>query len=127
VRRRPIRETSNHQADLMRLWNWLRERFSAQGKMVARYQRGLSSARRHAHSDAIADYDAVIVAPASPPDLVSMARYNRALVNAATGNVELAEHELRAVIALGETPINVRTAARHKLARMSHSVLPRRR
>jgi hypothetical protein len=110
----------------MRLWNWLSERFSARGKILARYKHGLSRARHHDHPGAIADYDAVIANKAASPDLISMARYNRALVNAAVGNQELAEHELRAVIAFGETPINVRTAARHKLARMNHPVPPRR-
>lgn len=110
----------------MQLWNWLCERYSPRGKIFARYKHGLSCARRHDHTGAIADYDAVIAATAAGADLISMARYNRALVNAAAGNQQLAEHELQAVIALRETPINVRTAARQKLARMNHPAAPRR-
>jgi hypothetical protein len=75
---------------------------------------------------AIAEYDAVIAAPAATADLVLMARYNRALVNAASGNRQLAEEELQEVVALGETPINIRTAARQKLARMQHPTPPKR-
>lgn len=121
-----IRNNFTPKADRMQLWNWLRERFSARGKVFAQYKHGLRRAREHDHPGAIADYDAVIAAPAATADLVLMARYNRALVHAAAGNQQLAEHELRAVVALEATPINVRTAARQKLARMQHPTPPKR-
>lgn len=103
----------------MKLWSWLQERFTAQGQTVARYKSGMRRARRHDHSGAIADYDEVIGMVHATAELKSMARYNRALVHAAAGDAKLATSELTAVIAQAETPINVRTAARQKLVRLS--------
>lgn len=99
---------------LERLKDW----FSGRGKALSRYRRGMERAKRHDHAGAIDDYTATINMPQVPQDVKAMALFNRALILASDGDNPLARNDLNQVLAMAETPADVRTEARRKLVRM---------
>ncbi len=77
----------------------------------------MSRARRRNHAGAIADYTATIGMPDVPSDVVVMSLYNRALVHIAAGDKPKGVDDLNAVLAMDESPVNIKTMAREKMAR----------
>jgi hypothetical protein len=82
------------------------------------YKRGMRKAHHHDHPGAILDYTSAIQMPDIPSDLKAMALFNRAMVYAASNEESKAISDLRMLIAMRETPSEVRTEAKRKLARM---------
>ena len=78
----------------------------------------MERAKRQDHAGAIDDYTATINMPHVPPDVKAMALFNRALMLSADGDNPLARDDLNVVLAMAETPTEVRTEARRKLVRM---------
>jgi len=70
------------------------------------------------HHGAIADYSAAINIPKGPPDLVAMARYNRALIYDDDGDHLKAIDELEAVLGMPAIPSRIKKEANMKLERM---------
>jgi len=99
---------------LERLKDW----FSGRGKALSQYRRGLERAKRQDHVGAIDDYTAAINMPGVPQDVKAMALFNRALILSSDGDDPQARNDLKLVLALAETPPEVRTEARRKLVRM---------
>ena len=96
----------------------LKEWYSGRGKALSRYRRGMERAKLQDHAGAIDDYTAAINMPQVPPDVKAMALFNRALILASDGDNPLARNDLNRVLAMAETPADVRTEARRKLVRM---------
>ena len=78
----------------------------------------MERAKRQDHTGAIGDYTATINLLHVPPDVKAMALFNRALMLSADGDNPLARDDLKVVLAMAETPTEVRTEARRKLVRM---------
>jgi hypothetical protein len=78
----------------------------------------MARARKRNHQGALDDYSVTIGMPDVPTDLKAMALYNRSLVHVAVGNEATGELDLDAIIAMEGAPVNVRTMARQKLARI---------
>ncbi len=102
----------------MNVINWLTTRFSLRGKSLALYKRGMTKAAKQDHQGAIDDYTAAIAMPGIPTDVIAMVLYNRALVYVSSGDNCKGTDDLEAVLAMSEPLINIKTMARHKLARM---------
>lgn len=100
----------------MKLLDWLG--ISQRGKALARYKRGMARANKRDHQGAIDDYTATIGMPETPPDVVAMVLYNRALVYVTMGDNVKGADDLEAVLAMNEALANVKTMAKQKLARM---------
>jgi hypothetical protein len=96
---------------------WIVDRFSARGKALSRYKRGMSRARRRNLAGAIEDYTTTIGMPHVPSDVVAMSLYNRALVHIAAGDDAMGINDLNAVLAMEDSPGNIKTMARQKMAR----------
>lgn len=96
----------------MNIFEWLRNRFSGRGKALSWYRRGMERAKRQDHVGAIDDYTATINMPHVPPDVKAMALFNRALMLFSEGDSPLARDDLNMVLAMAETPPEVRTEAR---------------
>jgi lipoprotein NlpI len=78
----------------------------------------MERAKRQDHAGAIDDYTATINMPQVPQDVKAMALFNRALILSSDGDNPLARNDLNQVLAMVETPPDVRTEARRKLVRM---------
>jgi hypothetical protein len=102
----------------MQILERLKEWYSGRGKALSRYRRGMERAKRQDHAGAIDDYTATINMPQVPPDVKAMALFNRALILASDGDNPQAKTDLNRVLAMAETPADVRTEARRKLVRM---------
>ena len=92
--------------------------FSSRGKAMAAYKEGMKKAKLRDWPGAIDRYTSVMEMANAPPDLKAMAQFNRALAYNSERDFDNAKRDLDAVIAVKETPPNVRTAAEEKLARM---------
>ena len=101
----------------MRVISWLSGHFSHHGKAMARYKRGMRKANLHDYRGAIADYNETVAMLSSPSDLKAMVLYNRALAFAAIGDGQ-ALTDLAAVLAMEAAPVNIRTMAKQKLAKL---------
>ena len=73
---------------------------------------------RFRNRGAIDYYTMAIVMPGTPGEVIAMVLYNRALVHVAIGDDQRCVDDLVAVLAIDEVPVNVRTMARQKLAKM---------
>jgi hypothetical protein len=102
----------------MNVLNWLRNWHSGRGKALSRYRQGMERAKRQDHAGAIDDYTATINMPHVPLDVKAMALFNRALILSSDGDNPLARDDLNTVLAMAETPPEVRIEARRKLVRM---------
>lgn len=102
----------------MNVRNWLANCFSGRGKATGLYKRGMRKAKKHDHQGAIEDYTELIGMPGTPPDLMAMVLYNRALVYVASGDDRKGADDLGAVLGMNETLVNVKTMARRQLARI---------
>jgi hypothetical protein len=102
----------------MNVLNWLTGHFSNRGKALSLYRRGMARAKKRDHQGAIADYTTTIGLPDTPADVKAMVLYNRALVHMAIGNDRHGSDDLDAVVAMDEAPVNVKTMARQKLAKL---------
>jgi hypothetical protein len=102
----------------MQILERLKEWYSGRGKALSRYRRGMERAKQQDHAGAIDDYTAAINMPQVPPDVKAMALFNRALILASDGDNPQARTDLNRVLAMAETPADVRTEARRKLVRM---------
>jgi hypothetical protein len=80
------------------------------------YKRGLKKAKRRDHQGAIADYTSMIGMRVMPPDVLAMVLYHRAVGFLAIGDAGKGKDDLNAVLAMGESLVNVKTMARQKLA-----------
>jgi hypothetical protein len=98
--------------------SWFSDLFSQRGKTNALYQRGMKKAHAQDLPGAIADYTAVIDNPASPGDLKAMSLFNRALVYSLQKHYDEANADLERVLAMPETPANLKDAARQKVERI---------
>ena len=78
----------------------------------------MAKAKKHNHQGAIDDYTISIGMPETPVDVKAMALFNRALVHVAAGDDRKGVDDLDAVLAMEEALVNVKTMARHKLAKM---------
>jgi hypothetical protein len=101
----------------MNMFGWLTSHFSARGKALAMYRRGMAKANKRDHRGAIEDYTAALKMSA-PPDVVAMVRYNRGLVYVAAGDQHQGAEDLEAVLAMEEPLTQIKAMAKQKLARM---------
>ena len=102
----------------MKVFQWLKDRFSRRVTAISLYKRGMVRARKHDHVGAIDDYTASIGMPETPADLKAMVLFNRGLARVAAGDEPKGMADLNVVLAMDEAPTNVKTMARQKLARM---------
>jgi hypothetical protein len=102
----------------MNVFNWFTTCFSNRAKAMFLYKRGMVKAKKRDHQGAIHDYSTTLGIPGTPPDLMAMVLYNRALVYVAAGDDRKGAEDLDAVLAMNEPLVNVKTLARQKLARM---------
>jgi len=100
----------------MNVFGWIASCFSKGGTALWRYKRGLAKAKRRDHQGAIADYTSTIGMRGMSPDVLAMVLYHRALEFLAIGDDQKGEADLRAVLAMRESLVNVKTMARQKLA-----------
>ena len=105
----------------MTFFKWLTRRWSVRGVDLAFYKRGMTRANNHDRQGAMDDYTSAIDLHDAPADVRAMARYNRALLYAAVGDVVNATKDLNAVLASNATLTRIKSAARQKLDRMQHS------
>lgn len=97
---------------------WWIGRFSNRGKSLSLYKRGIARAKKRDHLGAINDYTTAIEMPETPLDVIAMALLNRALVLVASGEERRGVDDLGALLAMDMAPVNVKTVARIKLARI---------
>jgi hypothetical protein len=97
---------------------WFSGLFSQRGKANSLYHRGMKKAHAQDLEGAIADYSAVIDAKDAPPDLKSMSLFNRALVYSIQKKYDEANADLEGVLAIPQTPANLKDAARQKIERI---------
>jgi hypothetical protein len=97
-----------------RLQGW----FSSRTKALSFYKRGMARAKKRDHIGAIDDYTTAIELPASPLDVIAMALFNRALVFVASGQERRGIDDLGVLLAMDLAPVNVKTVAWIKLARI---------
>ena len=102
----------------MSLSTWFSGLFSQRGKANSLYQRGMKKAHAQDLEGAIADYSAVIDDKASPADLKSMSLFNRALAYSIQKKYDEANADLERVLAIPQTPPNLKDAAKQKLERI---------
>ncbi|UUO08313.1 hypothetical protein M4951_08355 [Blastopirellula sp. J2-11] len=102
----------------MNLILWMTSWFSARGKAISLYRRGMAKAKLRDYPAAVDFYSQTIALTATPADVRGMALYNRALVYSALGDGAKATDDLNQVLAVAETPANIKTEAKRKLARM---------
>jgi hypothetical protein len=102
----------------MNIFDWISSRLSQRGMASWLYKRGLAKAKKRDHQGAIADYTSTIGMRVMPPDVLAMVLYHRALVFLAIGDDRKGRDDLSAVLAMGESLVNVKTMARQKLAVM---------
>jgi hypothetical protein len=101
---------------------WLFDGLLNRESALSLYKQGMAKAKKHDHLGAIDDYTKSIDAPNTPDDVIAMVLYNRALVYAATGEDRKGVNDLDAVLAMNDAPVNVKTMARQKLARIESRV-----
>lgn len=92
--------------------------FSARGKAMTLYKRGMQKADRRDFEGAIDDYTTVIETRHAPGDVRAMALLNRALVYSRSHETVKAEKDLAAVLAMPEATSQVKSAAHEKVQRM---------
>jgi hypothetical protein len=102
----------------MNFVDWLKGRFSDRCKSLSFYKRGVARAKKRDHVGAIDDYTTAIEMPASPLDVIAMSLFNRALVYVAAGDERRGIDDLGVLLAMDMAPVNVKTVARIKLARI---------
>ena len=102
----------------MNALQWVANCFSQRSKAISHYRRGMGKAKKHNHQGAIEDYTVSLGIRDTPPDVLAMVLYNRALAYVAAGEARKGADDLEAVLGMKETLINVKTMARQKLARM---------
>jgi tetratricopeptide (TPR) repeat protein len=98
--------------------SWISNLFSKRGKTTALYQRGMKKAHAQDLVGAIADYTCVIDDAHSPADLRAMSLFNRALAYSIQKQYDEANADLERVLAIPETPANLKDATRQKLERI---------
>ena len=101
----------------MRFINWFKRRLTIRGKTLRFYERGMSKAKRHDHDGAKEDYTNAINHADAPVDVVSMALFNRALVQIAAGEFTKGVDDLTAVLEMKGAPASVKNMAKQKLAK----------
>lgn len=103
-------------------FRWLISKLTRRGKALWNYRRGMQHANARRFAEAIRAYSLVIEIPESPVDVTAMARYNRALVYATTGEEAAAIGDLQCVLAMPERLEAIKAACRQRLFRMhNHS------
>lgn len=102
----------------MNVFQRLSNYFSGRGKAMSLYKQGMAKAKKHDHQGAIDDYTTMIAMPGTPPELIAMVLYNRALVYVAEGDAQKGADDLDAVLAMKKAKADVKTMARQKLAKM---------
>ena len=102
----------------MNIFRWLTWQRSVRRMALSLYKRGMARAKKRDYRGAIDTYTKAIDMPETPAEVKAMVLYNRALVLVATGDVQKAVGDLDAVLAIDEVPVNVRTMARLKLAKI---------
>jgi tetratricopeptide (TPR) repeat protein len=102
----------------MGLLTGLKSLFSARGRCLASYERGLGKAKRDDFEGAIEDYTAALAMANIPVDVRAMVLFNRGLAYSAIRDEDKAKVDLQAVIQLTGAPSAVVTAAREKIERM---------
>lgn len=107
----------------MSFLNWFKGHLSNRYRANSIYRSGMKNARAHRHEQALKDYTCVVEMTEAPADIKAMALYNRALVRDAMGNQTQAVVDLDKVLAMPETPEQVRMEARRKITRMDRSNL----
>jgi hypothetical protein len=100
----------------MIVFEWISSCFSQRGRALWLYKRGLKKAKARDHQGAIADYTSMIGLRVMPPDVLAMVLYHRALGFLALGDDQKGHDDLNAVLAMGESLVNVKTMARQTLA-----------
>jgi hypothetical protein len=103
----------------MNMLRWIAGLCTNRGHALTHYRRGMARANKHNHRGAIDEYTLAISNSDAPADVQAMARYNRALVHLAIGEDQKCLADLNAVLSMDGTPVNVRTMARQKLARLT--------
>lgn len=106
----------------MSFFDWLRSKWSTEGKAAVLYRRGMLKAKLHNHRGALADYTAVIDMAGVSDDLRAMAFYNRAVVYVAQHDDSAASRDLQELLGMPGAAANVKTAARQQLVRMQRTI-----
>ncbi|MGD9644815.1 MAG: hypothetical protein AB7U73_03825 [Pirellulales bacterium] len=103
-------------------FRWLVSKITRRGKALWHYRRGMRHANAKQYAEAIRAYSVAIAIPDGPADVTAMARYNRALVYASTGDEAAAIGDLELVLAMPQRLEAIKTASRQRLHRMTHHV-----
>lgn len=102
----------------MSVFRWLLNRLLNRENALLLYKQGMAKAKKHDHLGAIENYTRSIHVPDTPTDVIAMVLYNRALAYAAAGDDQKGVDDLDTVIGMTDAPVNVKTMARQKLARI---------
>ena len=93
--------------------------FSARGKAMGLYKKGMAHAEKRDLDSAIDSYTKVVNMKSVPQDIKAMALFNRALAYSRNKNDDLAEKDLKLVMAMEKAPPRIKTASQEKISRMA--------
>ena len=99
----------------MNIVGWLQGHFSARGKALCLYRRGMAKAKNRDFRGAIDVYTTTLNVPNAPNDVLAMVLYNRAMAHVANGDDRQCVDDLEAVLQMDDASINVKSLARVKL------------
>ena len=102
----------------MNVIHWLKVWFSSRNNALSFYQRGMARVKSRDHAGATDAYSTAIELRASPLEVIAMALFNRELVFVASGEERRCIEDLGELLAMDMAPMNVKTQARAKLARI---------
>jgi len=101
----------------MSLFSWFTEAFSARGKSLGVYRRGMGKMKVGDMAGAIADYTSVIALADVPEDVKAMALFNRGLAHHKAKNHQQAAADFDAVMEMPGAPDDIKAATLEKQTR----------
>jgi Tfp pilus assembly protein PilF len=102
----------------MNILTWLKSLFSRRERSLAVYRSGMVKAKKGDFAGAIVDYTQTLEAKNTPPDVVAMAMYNRALAYSAIHEDAKAAQDLKNVLAMPSLPESIKVAASQRQERV---------
>jgi hypothetical protein len=102
----------------MDIINWLKGKFSRRGKSLSGYRSGMAKAKKGDFAGAIVEYTKTIQDSGTPPDVLGMAMYNRALAYSSLHQDEKAAEDLKKVLGIQGLPENIKVAASQRQERI---------
>jgi hypothetical protein len=102
----------------MNILTWLKSLFSRRERSLAGYRSGMIKAKKGDFAGAIVDYTQTLESQGTPPDVVAMALYNRALAYSAIHEDAKAALDLKNVLAMPGLPESIKVAAGQRQERI---------